>query len=372
MNVSMAKNKLSVSILFARVSNWFSKLTGEDATCSLTLIAMIKDEIDIIDSFTLQALTLFDRVIFFDHLSSDRTSEYLASIATAYPKIEVYPLKMMGYYQSELMTWAVKTLVAPLQDHGWVFFLDADEFLPFRSRTELIEQLEPYSIYPVISMRWLNLVPDSFEDVDLETNVFRKPSHVSTFLKVAIQPKRLLNYDYVIAQGNHSVIDNGIGKAIYAKPAFCLFHIPIRCRTQIVNKIERLLGVYEARSHDRDPAHGSHYQAMLALVNQPDHTENALKFMAAHYGEEHNMEIIDAYPPDGGREPLNQTEVPFVTASSMWCEKYAITPSRVFAETDSLTASLLVDRQASVITFNQNDKTFNMQRKPSWHIRVEQ
>lgn len=55
-----------------------------------TLIAMIRNEKGILEIFCAHALSLFDRIILIDHLSSDGSREYIKFLSEKYPNIECY------------------------------------------------------------------------------------------------------------------------------------------------------------------------------------------------------------------------------------------------------------------------------------------
>src|SRR5262249_41001547 len=153
-----------------------------------------------------------------------------------------------------------------------------------------------FGTYPIISMRWTNVVPDSFEGGNVESTVFRKPSTASTIIKAAFQPKLLRRYSYAIAQGNHSLIDTTLDKAIYAKAAFELFHVPLRSRVRTASKLELQSAAYEAMKNDRNPAHALHYHPLRVLATQHGYSDDVLAYMAAHYGETDET-VVDNYVP---------------------------------------------------------------------------
>src|SRR5690606_22679174 len=123
-------------------------------------------------------------------LSSDGSREYIRLLSEKYPNIECYFFDEPGYYQSELMTWVTQNLVDQ-ETPGWVFFLDADEFLPFRSKEEFDRKLSELDSFPVISMPWLNLVPLDMESGDVISQFFLEPPQPSCHHKIAFQPSRI-------------------------------------------------------------------------------------------------------------------------------------------------------------------------------------
>ncbi len=251
-----------------------------------TLISMIRNESGIMETFSGHALALFDRVILIDHLSTDGTGEYIALLSEKHPKIEYYCFDEPGYYQSDLMTWASKTLVDN-QKPGWVFFLDADEFLPFESKEAFDRQLSELASFPIISMPWLNLVPLDMESGRVINQLFLKPAQASNHQKIAFQPNRIPLDNYFIAQGNHSVYmgNRALKVKIPAKRSFSIYHMPIRTKQQLREKI--LCGVesYRRMGSDRRQKNGFHWDQIHRIMVDTDLTAEMMAGIAAQYSD---------------------------------------------------------------------------------------
>jgi len=342
LKVSLARKRFATRIA---INKLLLKLGLANTKCSLTLVAMVKNEIDILDAFILQALTLFDRVILLDHASTDRTNEYIAYVSALHPKVEYYALNMMGIYQSESMTWVAETLIST-DEKGWVFMLDADEFLPCASREELEQMLAPFSAYPIISMPWINLIPASFEHEDLEAERLHMSAAVSHHIKVAFQPWQLRHYHYIITQGNHSIINSDTHKNFPAKHAFPLWHIPVRSKAHIVGKIDRLMQAYEIRK----TTYVTHYSSMLALAKHHHFSDDVLAYVTAHYGEVVDEKTFDAPLPHRATLQGVAITVPFVNSRSALCQQYGIMPSATF--------NMPVPQTGRAIIFHPEDKRF--------------
>jgi hypothetical protein len=245
---------------------------------------MIRNESGIMETFSGHALSLFDRVIFIDHLSSDGTREYMVLLSEKHPQVEYYCFDEPGYYQSDLMTWAAKTLVDNKMP-GWVFFLDADEFLPFESKEAFDRKLSEFGSFPVISMPWLNLVPLDMESGGVINQLFLQPAQASKHHKVAFQPNRLPSEDYFIAQGNHTLFmgNRSLKIKIPAKRSFSIYHVPIRTKQQLREKI--LCGVesYRCMGSDRRRNSGFHWDEIHRIMVEADLTTEMMAGIAAQY-----------------------------------------------------------------------------------------
>ncbi|SCX47637.1 glycosyltransferase family 2 protein [Nitrosospira sp. Nsp1] len=247
---------------------------------------MIRDEKGILETFCAHALSLFDRIILIDHLSSDGTREYIKLLSEKHSNIEYYFFDEPGYYQSELMTWAAKNLVnnkAP----GWVFFLDADEFLPFKSKEEFDRKLSQFGSSPVIFMPWLNLVPLDMESGNVINQFFLKPPKPSRHRKIAFQPNLIPSSDYFIVQGNHAFfIGTNSSKVKFpAKESFPIYHLPIRTKRQLQKKILNGVKSYRHMGRNRNGKIGSHWDEIHQIMEETSLTNEMMAGIAAQYSD---------------------------------------------------------------------------------------
>ena len=250
-----------------------------------TLVSMLKNEKNIIEAFAGHVLSMFDRVIFIDHQSTDGTQSYLKHLASVYPQLEVYVFDEEGYYQSEVMTWVVTKLIGA-EDDGWVFFLDADEFLPFHSREEFETELGNYALFPVISMPWLNLVPLEMVGGNVKDERFLKPAKTAIHHKIAFQPILIPFDEYVIAQGNHALlIGENFRQQFPSEEAFAIYHLPIRTKSQLRDKIRYGIEAYKKMGSDRERGLGVHWDEINQLITKNGITDELMVDMVVRYGE---------------------------------------------------------------------------------------
>lgn len=263
-----------------------------DATVArprLAALSMVKNEADIIRAFASHVLALFDDIVFIDHMSDDGTSGFLADLAVRNRRVQVLRLTERAYLQSVTMTHAVRELEV-LRTADWVFPLDADEFLPFPTRTDFESALARFASCPVIAMQWQNLVPENYwsgeVDLDPETR-FLTPPELSPFRKVAFQPKRLSLGRTVVAQGNHALIETLNGVDVPAFPAgFPLLHLPVRSSDQLILKLNQGVEAYRRMGKGRDAAHGTHWDQMLRATADAELGADLLNAVVARYSED--------------------------------------------------------------------------------------
>ncbi|MEO1990417.1 MAG: glycosyltransferase family 2 protein [Pirellulales bacterium] len=234
--------------------------------CSLTLISMIKNEKSVIETFCGHAIDLFDRIVLVDHRSTDGTAEFIQQLADRFPQVEFFIFDEAGYFQSELMTWLVRNVV-DRETSGWVFFLDADEFLPFETREEFDRELLAYSSFPVISLPWLNLVPLEMGSGQIAGGRFLKPPTRSRNCKIAFQPNRIPLDEVLVAQGNHELLIDVLPvRAFPAEEAFSLYHLPIRTKKQLREKILQGVASYKSMGKMRARDIGFHWDQIHGIM----------------------------------------------------------------------------------------------------------
>ncbi|KIO49289.1 glycosyltransferase family 2 protein [Nitrosospira sp. NpAV] len=251
----------------------------------ITLISMIRNEKSIVEAFCAHALSLFDQVILIDHLSSDGTREYIKLLSEKHPSIEYFYFEEPGYYQSELMTWIARNVVDN-EVPGWVFFLDADEFLPFRSREEFDHMLSKFRSFPIISMPWLNLVPLDMESGRVIDELFLKPPTPSFNCKIAFQPSLIPLDDYIVAQGNHALLmGDKFSQRLPVENAFPIYHLPIRTKHQLREKISHGVESYRRMGKDRTTDLGFHWDEINQIIETSSLTNEMMAGIASRYGD---------------------------------------------------------------------------------------
>ncbi len=258
------------------------------------VVAMIKNEADIIRLFAEHVLALFDEVVIVDHRSDDGTEGFLADLAASHARVTLRHLEEPSYIQSVTMTHVLRDTPA-LRNCDWVFFLDADEFLPFSDRSEFHAALGGFERCPVISMRWRNLIPETYwkgvVEIDEETTFFVPPT-ASPFRKIALQPSRVPLERVIVAQGNHSLIETTNGVPVTDFDAdFPIYHLPIRSVDQLMLKLNQGVLAYQKIGQSRDSAQGTHWYQMKEATASETLSVPHLNAMAMDYSEQKDRTI---------------------------------------------------------------------------------
>jgi len=207
-------------------------------------------------------------------------------------QLEVRHFDEAGKYQSELMTSIMREVASRIKC-GWLFFLDADEFLMVRQKSDLVRQLKRHRIAPALRMIWLNAYPTEPQTTIVpDTPIEGYLELPRPFKKVAINLRHAAKVTTIV-QGNHDAVFNissSFGKTILLEPR--ILHLPIRTEAQIRRKSKLGLEANGAR-RDVDASHSTHWKQIAATDNLPN-----IRWLVYSYGHRWN-DIVnnDASPP---------------------------------------------------------------------------
>ncbi|MCF6303758.1 MAG: class I SAM-dependent methyltransferase [Rhodobacteraceae bacterium] len=262
-------------------------LAKTNGKMALGVIVMVKNEIDIIQTFVESIMALFDVVVMIDHKSEDGTAEYLKAVSEKTGRLHLYTLEEPGYHQALTMNHMLRNC-AELDGLDWVFFLDADEFLPFPDRASFQSSLAELGDFPVISMRWSNLIPETYWQglvaIDSNTQFYHNPE-LSPFTKIALQPSRVKLHKIWVEQGNHSVTNvmNGLPMSAHSVD-FPVFHIPVRSKDQLLMKLNQGVVSYVKIGKNRDKVQGSHWFKIQENIRNTGISNQILNAVTDEYG----------------------------------------------------------------------------------------
>lgn len=259
----------------------------------LICVAMVRNEIDILDLWLSHLLALFDRVVIHDHRSTDGTRARLLELAAHQPALEVRLYDGEAYIQSELMT-ATFHEIAASTPAGWLFFLDADEFLLIRSREALRALLRAHRGATTVRAGWINahaVVPGAVLDAGTRVAGWhllpRNQSKIAVNLALAEGITR-------IDVGNHSVRFNA-PPLLRNVDILRILHLPVRSEAQVRAKVA--LGYPAAASAYPGTGYAAHWKLMGAQEALDD-----LRFCAFNYGAFDRAGLMRVAPP---RESLD-------------------------------------------------------------------
>ena len=178
----------------------------------IVAIAMVKNEMDIIESFARHTLGFADLLIVADHKSTDRTREILEALQEEELPVLIEDVAAARHAQAETMT-RLLWLAADEHQADLIVLLDADEFLIPTDEASVRDVLETLAIDDVCSLRWQRYLPQS--DDGIPAGVFA----LSVPLLRAKEPEQgqkiIVRGDVVrrdhpgIAEGNHMILREG-------------------------------------------------------------------------------------------------------------------------------------------------------------------
>jgi hypothetical protein len=205
-------------------------------------VAMVRNEVDVIEAFVRHNLTVLDGLSIVDHGSFDGTTEILARLRAEGLPLWVTHDPDPAYRQSETMTSLAREALAR-DGADFVFALDADEFLKVESRNALEHALSAVPEGMHVAMDWLTYVPGTFEDGAFGPGHlwWRLETERQGLSKVIVSRALLARPTDVIAMGNHAVVSRMASTVQpHARPSqdtVALGHCPVRSRAQFESKI---------------------------------------------------------------------------------------------------------------------------------------
>lgn len=204
---------------------------------------LVKDEEDIVETTILHLLTQVDEVVVLDNLSTDATSEILARLSAADPRVTVRLDEEVGYYQSAKMTALAQE--ARERGHGWFVPVDADEIWYSGDGRRIADFLDGISRDAVVvKAAILNHVATDADPADDPNPVRRlgwrqREPLAYQWWKVACRCRPDLEID----MGNHGARTHGPGRE---ERGLEIRHFPYRSADQFVRKAVNGLAAYRA------------------------------------------------------------------------------------------------------------------------------
>lgn len=245
-------------------------------------ISMIKNEMDIIESFVRYNVNYLDGMILLDNYSTDKTLEILYSLKNEGLPIFVIEDDTMDFDKvmkiNKLLYSAVNEYNADI-----VVPLDADEFLTSSdggNPRKYLEDLESPNYYVA---KWKVYVPD-FKNVDeifipnkitLARDDSSRDWH--TLYKVIIPKGLVKDYGVRLTRGNHSLSFSSQYKDVLKRvvnPDLRIAHFPIRSKEQTISKVT--VGWLNAVSSvEKKPNDSFHWKRIFNQLKTQDEIDEA-------------------------------------------------------------------------------------------------
>lgn len=220
-------------------------------------VAMVKDEIDVIERTVEHMLTQVDHLLIADNGSTDGTLEILKKYRHTGQVVLAIDSEI-AYYQAEKMT----ELAAQAKSLGadWVVPFDADEIWQ-TTNGEPIKDVLNRLPGAIATARIYEYVPTSEDDLcsDPFCSInWRRPDHANPLKKIACKPSISVR----IEQGNHGASYDGS----YTDDQLIVRHFPYRTLDQFIKKIRNGAAAYAAT--DLHPSLGHHWREYGLLSDE--------------------------------------------------------------------------------------------------------
>lgn len=321
-----------------------TKLSSAD-TCKLVGISMVKNEMDIIETFVRHNLKFLDELYIMDNSSDDETKNILLKLKEEGLPIFIYDDNELGYSQSEKMTTFSREIYHNINPK-YIFFLDADEFLLAASKETLINELRTlnYDTYGLIP--WKTYVIQEDNNLNAE-NIFerikyRRKQEKPQYYKVILSEGFFNDENNFVCQGNHS-LGNKNNITLKHKPLqnVHLGHFPVRSKEQLTSKIiVGWLAYLIKNPKSNETSQGYHwYELYNKIVNGKDLSNSDLHKISLYYAQNENEVIELVEDPINSKVVLNYTtytNLPLTLVTKM-VEKYIINSVKPYIEGDSKT-----------------------------------
>ena len=122
---------------------------------TIVVVAMIKNEADIIEAFIRHALSYADAIIITNHNSTDRSYDIIQALILEGLPIEVFNYYDSAYIQSEITT-KMMHIAIDKYNADIVIPLDADEFLMSKNSLSVRKILDIMPLNQIWGLEWID------------------------------------------------------------------------------------------------------------------------------------------------------------------------------------------------------------------------
>jgi hypothetical protein len=205
----------------------------------IVAVAVVKNEIDVIEAFVRHTLAMTSRLVVLDNGSTDGTLDVLRALRTEGLALDVVQDARPGQYQSPRMTRLMHEYAVQRYSADWIVPLDADEFLVVPDGAALVPPSA--GCEAPLPMRWRSYVPHPTDDGKEGNPVVRirhrRLDERWEWHKILL-PGRLASHPQaVLSHGNHRLSIAGTIVRNAAPGEAYLAHFPVRSPAQYTGKV---------------------------------------------------------------------------------------------------------------------------------------
>jgi hypothetical protein len=210
--------------------------------CRFAVVALMRNEADILEAFVRYHLQFVAGILLIDHRSTDASRAIVAALRREGLPLELRCRQELAYDQERFVN-AHAGEAARAFGADWLLSLDLDEALAATGPGAPTEELSRMDPARPVRIPWRTYVPTPGDDL-AEHNPFKRIRHrlaseTFQFHKVVVPGACLRDKRFRISVGNHDLIDRKTGKPVSAVRATETFlaHYPIRSPEQYASKI---------------------------------------------------------------------------------------------------------------------------------------
>lgn len=280
----------------------------------LVTISLVRNEVDIIETFVRHNAAYATKMIFILHRCIDNTEEILQKLQTEGLPLEIHEETHPGYLQSDVLTGHIRRILAE-DTADWILPLDADEFLTAAEGGSVMDGIAAFGTDRVQMLSWKTYVPLPEDDMS-ESNPIRRITRrrmpeTAPVRKVLLPVPLLKTASWKLPMGCHTLQNASTGDALpsIATAAISLAHFPVRSIEQFTGKI---LGGWTALAATAgcDPQRVYHWHTLAQRVSSGAPISiNELRNIALRYATPEGASalptlVLDAVTTTTGR-PLH-------------------------------------------------------------------
>jgi len=242
-------------------------------------ISIVKNEMDIIESFVRYNTNIFDGMIILDNCSTDNTVKILKLLKNEGLPLFIFEDEEQEFQQftkrNQLLLKAVNEFKANI-----IVPLDADEFIICTNKGNPRKILEKIGSNTYGLVKWRTYVPDFNKNKNKQfipdKITLARDEDLERFYKVIIPRELVIDYDARLSTGSHDLIyeqkhENLIKRVIC--PSLRISHFPIRSKEQLFSKI--VVGwINELERLDRHEGDSFHWQKIFNKLKENEVPED--------------------------------------------------------------------------------------------------